>query len=399
MIISNETVYAGGYEPFGPSNATGTAKLYVRQKKPSARLVLSNAVISKTVVLDYSKGDDATWGGRQTIGYAANTTNVFLGPVTTPTGNAVDAFKLPASSTVIFAGGYGAPNKKFYVNWGTEGMVVISNKPFYASSWECNAKKLSLHCPGNTYTAMASWTSSDKYNAYATVPLSVDFHCDWAFDLPGTKSAFSGTWDLHGHDQRLGLIFASSSAVIQSFDGPATLHVNQECSKWRGGYPYVNGNAPTVPHPVPASQCRIRGEVSLHKTGPIEFALTNRVIEATGTVTVAEGPFTLCTGATWLGATNVVVTGTGVFNLSENGQLWKTTDFTLDGEGALNIPAGVVQKARFLWLDGIERAASPGVYGALDNASVPAKFRTARITGGGLLNVIGDGKGFILLFR
>ena len=145
------------------------------------------------------------------------------------------------------------------------------------------------------------------------------------------------------------------------------------------------------------SSCAIKGEVSLYKTGPVEFGITNRAIAATGTVTVAEGPFTLWQGTTWLGATNVVVSG-GTFRLTEKNQLSPDADYHL-AAGELQLDEGATQKARYLWLDDAETPIKQGVWGALDNTSVPAAHRTARITGAGTLFVRGDGMGLALILR
>ncbi|MGN0853192.1 MAG: hypothetical protein ACI4Q3_07420 [Kiritimatiellia bacterium] len=391
VSISNAMAYAWGDEPFGPSNRTGTAALHILNKT-STRLMLANTRISKPVVLHLTSGS----GGRYSFGFAAHTTNVFYGPVTWA-GGGVDRFSLPASSTVVFAGGYGRSDNKFYVNWDAAGTVVVSNRPFYASTWESNAQNLRLHCPGNVYGNMVGWTdnTTTSYNPYSPMPVSVDFRCDWGFDLPTSRTCIRGLWDLHGHPQRVGAFFATSAAVIQSYDGPATFYVNQH--KWHASYPYVNSLFPDRAYPVPPSQCRIRGEVSLCKTGPIEFGITNRVIEATGTVTVAEGPFTLWAGAVWPGATNVVVSG-GTFRLTQANQLSPEADYHLTA-GVLQLDEGATQKARYLWLDDGDKPIARGVWGALDNESLPVSCRTARIAGAGTLLVRGDGRGLTLVFR
>jgi len=129
VTVGADQAYAYGDEPFGPSNAAGTSELRVMQRK-GTRLTMSNTRVSKKVLLDFSQGS----GMRQSIGYAANTTNIYYGPFLPHANGAVDAFTLPASSTVVFAGGYGASDRKFYINWGSEGTVVVSNKPFCATT-------------------------------------------------------------------------------------------------------------------------------------------------------------------------------------------------------------------------------------------------------------------------
>lgn len=392
VVISNRYAEASGPEPFGPSNAAGTAVLRVRQQK-TATMLLANVRISKPVVQD-GKGYDL----RQAFKYAPNTTNVFFGSVT-PSETFADAFDLPESSTVVFAGGYGSPQKPFYINWWAKGEVVVSNKPFYATSWEGPSCRLRLHCPGNVYDTMYSWTNDENpatYDPYAPARASVDFRCPWGFDLPGGKTYIGNcTWDLHGHDQRIGTFALRTGGVVQSLDGPATLYVNQVTPK--STYPYVNGKHPTVPYWFPASTGDLKGELSLYKTGAFELAFTNRVLSATGTVTVAEGPLTLCAGTRWPGATNIVVTG-GTLRLTASDQLERTTDFRLGG-GALHLDDGVVQRARYVWLDDAARPLAQGVYGPPDAADLPPARRTPRLAGGGRLLVMGDGRGLALIFR
>jgi len=67
--------------------------------------------------------------------------------------------------------------------------------------------------------------------------------------------------------------------------------------------------------------------------------------------------------------------------------------------GSMQLDAGVEQKVKFLYLDGSAKRARTGKYGALDNESVPAAHRTARITGSGVLNVMGECSGAVLFFK
>ena len=65
----------------------------------------------------------------------------------------------------------------------------------------------------------------------------------------------------------------------------------------------------------------------------------------------------------------------------------------------MQLGAGVEQKVKFLYLDGSAKRARVGRYGAVDNESVPAANRTARITGPGVLNVMGEFSGSVLMFK
>ena len=127
------------------------------------------------------------------------------------------------------------------------------------------------------------------------------------------------------------------------------------------------------------------------------FGITNRAISATGNVEVASGTLKFCGTASWLGATNVTVSG-GTLVVPHSQVFDRYSDLYLTA-GALQLNEGVNQKIRYLYLDGSEKHARNGRYGALGNTSVPAANRTARITGPGILNVLGDGSGLTVIFR
>ena len=69
------------------------------------------------------------------------------------------------------------------------------------------------------------------------------------------------------------------------------------------------------------------------------------------------------------------------------------------GGGALHLDEGVVQRARYVWLDDAARPLAQGVYGPPDAADLPPARRTPRLAGGGRLLVMGDGRGLALIFR
>jgi len=127
------------------------------------------------------------------------------------------------------------------------------------------------------------------------------------------------------------------------------------------------------------------------------FGITNRAISATGNVEVASGTLKFCGTASWLGATNVTVSG-GTLVVPHSQVFDRYADVHL-AAGALQLDEGVAQKVRWLYLDGAERHAPCGRYGALDNTSIPAANRTARITGPGVLNVLGEHMGTMMIFR
>lgn len=374
------TLYAYGSEPFGPSNKYGTATLSIYGSSATP-LTFNNTTVSKPVVLRCNAN------ARNTMYFPAGTTNVFWGNVRIANNNDVDGFDSQAGSTVVFAGGYGLPTHKAYVNWGTAGRVIITNAPFYGGTMEGATSEIHFYAKGNQLSSIMAWSNNTlpTYDAYNPHPVKFEFFTDWAFDCPALCAAFGGAWQLHGTEQRIGTLRLSSNGSIASWEAPGILHIN-----------HVNRPSGKS-QDVPPSSGDFKGQFSLVKEGAGTFEIANRAVSATGRVTVVEGTFRLATTASWLNATNVVVTG-GTFELNAANQLGKTTDFTLTA-GALSIPEGVSQRAQWLYLDGAAKPAPRGIYGALDNTAVSPAFRTARITGLGTLNVVGDGKGLALIFR
>lgn len=87
----------------------------------------------------------------------------------------------------------------------------------------------------------------------------------------------------------------------------------------------------------------------------------------------------------WKGA--VAILDGGTINVEANACLFGVPSVTIAGEGsALHVPAGVVVTCGKLVLG--DQEYTSGVFGAADNANVPAECRTPFITGGGTVNIL-----------
>ena len=383
FAISNGYVNAYGNEPFGPINAGGASQVYV-DGFTGARLYLANMLTSKNVKLH----NDANH--RTALYSTANPTNTITGNVSC--GN-VCRIDVAAGSVLYLDGGYGtaANPTAEYVNWSGDGIYVFRDKPLYCGTIESAIRNLHLLCSGNKIGSAFAWADwnngGDPYNPWDG---ALKLGADWALDMPGGYLFIRRTMDLNGTEQRVGAF--RTMGTVRSLNAPGTLHI--ACSSGKA-ISNSKGNLNTVP----PSTGDFVGLVNLivEANDGFTFGITNRAISATGNVEVASGTLKFCGTASWLGATNVTVSG-GTLVVPHSNVLGRYTDVHLSG-GSLQLDAGVDQKVGWLYLDGAARHAPNGRYGALDNTSVPAANRTARITGPGVLNVLGDGGGLTVIFR
>lgn len=378
VVVSNGYVYAYGNEPFGPVDASGNSKVYVEGFN-GARVYLSNMTSSKNFQLH----NNATY--RTALYSTAHTTNTITGNVRCGDVCKVD---VTDGSVLYMDGGYGTASNPSaeYVNWSGNGLVVFRNKPLYCGSFEAAIRNLRLDCTGNVLTKIFAWSDNrlptyDPYNGWSG---TLTFGCDWALDRPAMGLFSQGIVDLNGTEQRIGSFRVMGSGKLRSLNGPGTLRLANTTATY-------DNVTPSTGDFVGAVNLIVEGQDTF------TFGISNRVISATGNVEVASGTLKFCGTASWLGATNVTVSG-GTLVVPHSQVFDRYSDLYLTA-GALQLNEGVNQKVRYLYLEGSERHARNGRYGALGNTSVPAANRTARITGPGILNVLGEGSGTLLLFR
>jgi hypothetical protein len=344
-----------------------------------ARVYLSNMTSSKNFQLH----NNATY--RTALYSTAHTTNTITGNVRCGDVCKVD---VTDGSVLYMDGGYGTASNPSaeYVNWSGNGLVVFRNKPLYCGSFEAAIRNLRLDCTGNVLTKIFAWSDNrlptyDPYNGWSG---TLTFGCDWALDRPAMGLFSQGIVDLNGTEQRIGSFRVMGSGKLRSLNGPGTLRLANTTATY-------DNVTPSTGDFVGAVNLIVEGQDTF------TFGISNRVISATGNVEVASGTLKFCGTASWLGATNVTVSG-GTLVVPHSQVFDRYSDLYLTA-GALQLNEGVNQKVRYLYLEGSERHARNGRYGALGNTSVPAANRTARITGPGILNVLGEGGGTMVIFR
>lgn len=214
-----------------------------------------------------------------------------------------------------------------------------------------------------------------------------------------------GTVDLRGNWQRVSYFLGSSSAVLTSSEGPATLHVLQTLygnvstattSIFNGRY---NGR---VTGPVTLSIEGNREMVPPDYGGKVYFMPTQMLTAAstaTGGLIATNGAvIALIENGAWAG-TNIVVHADSKIRLDHSGALARAADVHLKTDGALAsgklvLDEGVLQRCHYLYVDGVRQPR--GLYGSLESAADTKN--DALFEGKGLFRACGD-MGLSINFR
>lgn len=110
---------------------------------------------------------------------------------------------------------------------------------------------------------------------------------------------------------------------------------------------------------------------------------------ATGNLEVTGGTLAFTEDASWLGATNVTVSGSSAtLSVTHDGILSRKMTLNLDEGGRLDIASGLVQETDTLLVDGIRKP----------NGRYTAASHPELVTGEGVLYV-NDGKGTLIIFK
>ena len=200
--------------------------------------------------------------------------------------------------------------------------------------------------------------------------------------LEGNPSSTGVLIDLGGFDQHVGDLYYAkpyNSLYAVSSDSPATLTVNAKESRLFGGH--FDKAASLVYAP----------------TGDFTYTLSNAVSTTTGSVTVARGTLSLKDGAKFAKAKGLEVRSGATVKADAADAFGRKADVRLSG--TLNLAFEGVQRVGDLYLDGSDIPVETGLWGAEGNLSVPVSHRTARITGTGVLNVVGAHPGSVFLLR
>ena len=376
VVIRNAGVRAYGKNPLG---VNGDAETRVFIDRIGGGVSTSLTFEDVDCEKDIYNNCDAS----HTIGLSfAGSTNILRGDLSS--AGCYD-MTVPSGTTVILAGGFGAKKPSAYQRWKVYGKLVVTNKPFSAGTMECIFPgKMEIRVAGNQFSVLGYYVDSGSRQNEA----NFDFFEDWAFNLPSAKIIVRGTWNLNGHPQRVGSMYAPSSTMTIASDAAGgVLHVNQ----------------------AESSVCRVSftGAASLVKSGAAAMVVMANST-STGMVSVAGGLLSFTNSASWTAASQVVVTNGSVL------ECWNTSVFGRDAEvklgsddedaavwrfGSAESPVAGVQTIGRLWSGG--KRLPVGRYCASDNAAaIDAGARPCvRIVGSAVVDARGDGTGLRIIIR
>jgi len=364
LWVTSGVVHVYNGAAFGATN--GLTRLNVDK----ARLVFHNVTVNESFKRFSCKKQIA-----QGFETPEATTNVFNGEIDLRDGTDSSYLKIGAGGVAYVRGGF--------LNNGNTGIsgsgtMIVENVPLKfndrvsagaGSTLDLRVKDNLLGC--NHYLMHGS-------RLVTRVPYALRHDSDASIGrtMLSMGDGCADTWDMCGCDQSVAEIIGwkSGTGLITS-EEPATLRVCQTYNRSSGNWAYY----------ARTNYVTFAGAVSLVYEGTLDFALM-RDQSATGTVTVANGKLAFpADGGSWPNATNVVVRG-GTLALGRSDVFAKTADLFLRSDaGTLELAGGVLQRVRYLYIDGVRQRC--GAWGRTGHAT--ARHTCARLAGDGTLVVRG----------
>lgn len=184
-----------------------------------------------------------------------------------------------------------------------------------------------------------------------------------------------GTFDLNGHDQKVGGLNLTGNTVDGAFhsEEPATLSVH--------GYGLGT---------FTLKKADFTGALSFN--GPLLASAVftvDRAVSSTGSLSVPAGTFAFTENGSWTNAPSVSVGGT--LKVSKSKTFGSKVNLFVSEAGVIDLAAGVRQRCASLTIDGEECEA--GTWGG---PNAPSQHHSERLSGSGVISV---GGGLVLIFR
>ncbi len=391
MTVTNGTVRFAGDGAMGAP--VGTTDVDVLR----ARLCFGGGVNTRPLVYYRAEGGDES---SKKIRIEAGTTNRFEGRFAYKTANGQSvavSFELGKDAELVFAG----TTVHNYVNFNTAdsapahlvftntALTVNDRLNFYSKGLTVDLWNAKNKVSGNT-----SFWSAGRLRT--RVPYALDA---LAHNGQATRVKMEGpdfTLDLCGNDQALGVLQGVAGTVTS--DAPAFLHLAQNHIPpyWDNGGEAFKG----IPYIGITNKVAFAGQAGISLDAAASLADTfPHVLTATscssGTVQVTRGRLTLAApNGAWTNAVAAVVKG-GTLVLEHGGAIGRQTDVFIEGDGVLELAAGVTQKCHDLYFDGVRQPT--GTWGS--SASGAARRNDVHFAGTGVLNVLSDGRGLALILR
>lgn len=393
MTITNGTVRFAGDGAMGA--ASGTTDVDLRRVK----LRFGGGVNTRPLV--YYRGDGVK-AEPNDVAVEAGTTNRFEGGVSHKAVNgqyATLSVNLGKDAELVFAGATGFN----YVNFNTEGgapaHLVVTNTPLTVNdrfNLYSKALTVDLWTEKNKVSGNTSFWNAGYLRTCVPYALAALDHNGGATRVKMEGADF--TLDLCGNDQALGILQGVAGTVTS--DAPAFLHLAQNHIPPTWDNKTDDQKELTVPYVGITNKVAFTGRAGLSLDAAAKYADTfPHVLTATscssGTVQVTRGRLTLAApDGAWTNAVAAVVKG-GTLVLEHGGAIGRQTDVFIEGDGVLELAAGVTQKCHDLYFDGVRQPT--GTWGS--SASGATRKSDARFAGAGVLNVLSDGRGLALILR
>lgn len=312
----------------------GPGRLHILQKK----INMYSGSIAKDIVFDCGAG----WSSDTGISMQAGEYR-FKGKVTA-TDRSMNIYPY-SGACLAFEGGFEQSGGNIYIREANGGTIVFRNSPMMTTSpyplsftgiGSPDASGFACH-----FVFAVAGNSLSKFGHpgdYRPHDVELRTTVDWAFDNASMSVCFANdcVWDLCGTSQRIGYLDVTHpsgdmSVVTNSSDKAASLYLNQTAN----ATPAVlfGGN--------------LSVDFSGNKTTTIDHAMT-----AKGAVTVNAGKLSFTENGSWRNATRLSV-ASGASVAAVNGTAFgPDVEIAISGSGSILLPAGVVQKAALLSLDG-----------------------------------------------
>lgn len=432
LVISNVQAQVNVTDALGPA---GAPEACICHPSGSKFPTFASGITVNRDLLIYDAGKSSK--GSTTLTIPANATLTFNGAVHS-TNTCALYLDLGAGSRVTF-------NKLFMSRDGGNikgSGTVVFNGPYHCRDrFGMSGGTVELHATLNRLNGnLGAWSGG-------TIKTMVDYAleasnqtCREPVDSTNnSKDAALRTWlnmknsavlDLCGHPQSVDHVALHCGGGTITSDTAATLHVNRTAGYW-AKHNYSQGY--TIPSEYSTAdgygyECVDRGcwaggvTLSYEATKPLQRFMT-RASTSTGCIEVVSGrliflrraatsgetfdlkegtanpcPRETTTDGSWQNATAAVIKG-GALVLEHSQVLGRDTDVkfekTGNAYGKLELAAGASQKCFDLYVDGVRQPR--GTWGATGSGA--QHVDDVRFAGSGVLNVLGDGQGMIIIVR
>ena len=235
-----------------------------------------------------------------------------------------------------------------------------------------------------TYRFCADGTPAAK--VLCAAPFAFNYDARLCLGYATTSSAYCGHFDLGGYDQG----FASAFGWGESYQSAI---IN---GKTIGSYSVISSSTAAQLCSRHADEAKTWWTFSgaagyrMEGSGSITFMTDS---DTCGELTVTNGTMSVAAGVKWRNCPKITVSGSGTFNVSDEGAFDKKIALDIRDQGVVYIPEGVVLRVKNLYLDGSDVP----VRGEWGSAASSAAKKSARFSGSG--RVYAGPSGLLLYFR